>query len=47
MLRWNEILRRLAGFELFDEFNRKMTVTIRDEKMKVVMARWEMSAFDV
>ena len=30
MLRWNERLRRLAGFELFDDFNRKMMVTIRD-----------------
>ena len=28
MLRWDERLRRLAGFELFDDFNRKMTVTI-------------------
>ena len=30
LLRWNEKLRRLAGFELFDVFNRKMTVTIGD-----------------
>ena len=47
MLRWNEKLRRLAGFELFDSFNRKMTVTIRDEKITVMLAPWEMSAFDV
>ena len=47
MLKANRKLMKLAGIELFDKFNRRMTVTMNEERRKVEMAPWQMRHFDV
>ena len=47
MLMANKRLMRLAGIELFDDYNRRMMVTMKEERRKVVMMPWQMRHFDV